>query len=164
MKSSPKRRLLPEFILLVLLSASPALARQSAGLQKTYAQQLVDRTVARYPEVKNVELAVKSDTGCTTIAATDPKDIGEKCDDDEYGPMQTGQPNVEEPTTQDPIYDITQALHDASGTLIGAVGMDLAPQPGQDRPEMVARALKILRELESEIPSKNTLYQPAAPR
>jgi len=78
--------------------------------------------------------------------------------------MQTGQPNVEERTTEDPIYDITQALHDVSGTLIGAVGMDLAPQPIQGRDTVVARGLENLQDLEARIPSKNRLYEnPSTP-
>lgn len=149
-------------VILIIISFTTSFvqAQQSVSHEKIYAQQLVDETVARYPAVKNVELAVDSDTGCATIAATDPKDIGEQCDADEIGPVRTGQPNVAEPTRD----DITQALHDASGTLIGAVGMDLAPQPGQDRTAMVTRAREILQDLESRIPSKSKLYEPVSSR
>ncbi|MEJ2051290.1 MAG: PDC sensor domain-containing protein [Calditrichota bacterium] len=137
-------------------------AKQPTGQRKTHAQQLIDQMVARYPEVENVGMAVESGMGCATVAATDPKDIGTRCDEDEYSPMQTGEPNVEDPTKEDPIYDITQALHDSSGNLIGAVGMDLVPQPGQERDAVVAGALKILQDLEARIPSKSQLFEPAS--
>jgi hypothetical protein len=128
----------------------------------SYAQQLVDRLVAAHQEVKAVELAVGSLDDCKTVAATDRKDIGERCDDDELGPMRTGTPTVEPPTSDDPVYDITQALHDSAGRLIGAVGMDLIPEPGQDEAAMVARARAILRELEALIPSRRRLLGPAS--
>ena len=34
-----------------------------------------------------MEIALLSERGCATIAATDPKDIGERCDADELGPI-----------------------------------------------------------------------------
>jgi hypothetical protein len=129
---------------------------------RTYAQQLVDRLVATHADVKAIELAVGSLDDCQTIAATAPEDLGEQCDDDELGPMRTGEPDVEAPTRDDPVYDITQALHDSAGNLIGAVGMDLVPQAGQDRAAMVARARALLHELEALIPSKQKLLGPGS--
>jgi hypothetical protein len=152
-------------ILSVAISSAGLLNVEPDSTQQppTYAQQLVDHLVAVHSDVKAIELAVGSLDDCTTVAATDRKDVGEKCDDDELGPMRTGEPDVEAPTKDDPVYDITQALHDHTGTLIGAVGMDLAPAPGQDHAAMVARARTLLRELEARIPSKERLLQPAAP-
>lgn len=146
----------------VLVTTLHLQANQPTGQRRMYAQQLVNQMVQQYPDVTNVELALTSDTGCATVAATDPADIGEKCDDDEYGPMQTGQPHVEELTREDPIYGITQALHDSSENLIGAVGMDFAPQPGQERAAVVKGALKILQDLEPRIPSKSRLFELAS--
>ena len=97
---------------------------------------------------------------CKTIAATDPKDVGERCDDDEIGPMRTGEPDVGAPTRDDPVYDITQALHDATGRLIGAVGMDIKPMAGQDRAAALVVARRLLRELEARIPSMHRLFEP----
>ncbi len=72
--------------------------------------------------------------------------------------MRTGEPFVEEPTKNDRFYDITQALHDAAGRLVGAVGLDITPKPGQDRAAVVARARALLHELEAAIPSKQQLF------
>jgi hypothetical protein len=133
------------------------LAQQPDAPAKTYAQRLVDETVARHPALKSVELALLRDDSCATVAATAPEDIGERCDADELGPIQTGTPVVEAPTTEDPVYDITQALHDSAGRLIGAVGMDIAPQSGEGRAAVVAFAASVLHDLERSIPSKERL-------
>jgi hypothetical protein len=85
--------------------------------------------------------------------------LSEKCDDDEKGPIRTGEPDVEAPSKADPVYDITQALHDSAGRLIGAVGMDIKPEAGPDRAAVVARAKALLQELEAQIPSKEKLYE-----
>jgi hypothetical protein len=130
----------------------------------TRAQQLVNRTVAAHPELAGLELAVVNDGVCKTVAATAPEDIGERCDADELGPMRTGEPDVEAPSKGDPVYDITQALHDSAGRLIGAVGMDLKPAAGQGRAAVLAKARAILREMEAGIASKAALLQQAPSR
>jgi hypothetical protein len=155
--------------------ATPSAQAQRRPEGKTYAQVLVDDLVKRHPDVRGVELAVLTEAGCATLAATDQEDIGEKCDDDENGPIQTGEPFVEEPGAPTPqeepedkaeieeqdLYDVTQALHDASGRLVGAVGIDIKPRPGQDRAAVVARAKVLLRELETRIASKEKLFERA---
>jgi hypothetical protein len=146
-------------VLGALPSVATAQARPPAHRARIYAQRLVDRLVAGHRDLAAVELAVDSGGVCRTVAATDPKDIGERCDADELGPIRTGEPDVEAPTREDPVYDITQALCDSAGRLIGAVGMDLKPATGQVRATVLARARAILRELEAAIPSKARLLQ-----
>jgi len=155
---------MPRHVLaLALIFPATAIAPAASRAQKqgeTYAQRLVNDFVRRHSsEVTAVELAIISDQGCATLAATDPKDVGETCDDDENGPIRTGQPDIEAPSKNDPVYDITQALHDSAGRLIGAVGMDIKPSAGPDRAAVVARAKTLLQELEAEIPSKEKLYE-----
>jgi hypothetical protein len=149
--------------LVVLLPARGLVAQQPARAE-TYADRLVREAVARHPEaLEAVELALVTGSGCRTVSATHREDVGEKCDADENGPMRTGRPDVEAPSKADPVYDITQALHDASGKLIGAVGMDIKPQPGEDREAVVAFARAVRAELEARIPSKAKLLERAAP-
>jgi hypothetical protein len=136
--------------------------RAAADRAPTYAQQLVNRTVAAHAELAAVELAIVTGGVCRTVAATAPEDVGERCDADELRPMRTGEPDVEAPSASDPVYDITLALHDAAGRLIGAVGLDLKPVTGQDRAAVLAKARAILRELEAAIPSKARLLGPAS--
>ncbi|MEJ2217389.1 MAG: hypothetical protein P8099_12325 [Gemmatimonadota bacterium] len=125
-----------------------------------YAQWLVDRSVSAHGPVKSVELAVVFGDVCRTIAATAAEDIGEKCDADENEPMETGVPSVEAPSRADPVYDVTQALHDAKGNLIGAVGMDIDPGD-MDRAGILALARSVLAEIQQQIPSKQRLFQAA---
>jgi len=145
-------------LMLVCLAGAPALAAQQTPVR--FAQALVNQMVRAHVALVAVELAVDSAGTCKTIAATDPKDVGERCDDDEIGPMRTGEPDVAAPTRDDPVYDITQALHDATGRLIGAVGMDIKPMAGQDRAAALAVARGLLRELEARIPSMHRLFEP----
>src|SRR5262245_46560173 len=131
-------------VAVTVLSAGVAVPAQrskppSAKSSPIRAQQIVDDFVKAHPDLAALEIAVTSAQGCRTIAATAPEDVGEKCDADELGPIKTGKPDVEEPTKADPVYDITQALHDATGALIGAAGMDLKPTVG-NREAAIKRA------------------------
>ncbi len=145
-------------LIVLCLAGAQALAAQQAPVR--FAQGLVNAMVRAHEALTAVELAVDSAGTCKTIAATDPKDVGERCDDDEIGPMRTGEPDVAAPTRDDPVYDVTQALHDATGRLIGAVGMDIQPSAGQDRAAVLRVAHALLRELEAQIPSKQRLFEP----
>jgi hypothetical protein len=141
-------------LILTSLVFNRAAAGQPQPRQEILAQRIVRELVDRHrDEVAAMEIALLSTAGCATIAATDPKDIGERCDADELGPIRTGTPNIEAPTADDPVFDITQALHDKSGRLVGAVGMDIKPPAGGEREIALARAKALLAELEALIPS-----------
>ena len=136
---------------------------KTQGAPETLAQQVVRDTVELHRgRITAVELALLLEKGCSTVAATDPKEVGETCDSDDERPMRTGEPNVEEPTKQDPVYEVTQALHDESGRLIGVVSFDIQPQAGVDRAAVVAFAEAVLHELEARIPNKERLLESAA--
>src|SRR6266478_370454 len=81
----------------VVLLCTPLFASRKQTLPKPriFAQKLVESALSKHPEVSGVELAIQSLNGCSTIAATNPKDIGEKCDRDELGSLRTGEPTVE---------------------------------------------------------------------
>jgi hypothetical protein len=143
----------------LLLAGTASGAAQRPGPPRIRAQQLVEQTVARHSDLHGLELALVSESGCSTVAATAPEDIGERCDADEQGPIRTGTPDIEAPSRADPVYDITQALHDTSGTVIGAVGMDLAPRSGDTQATVLAHARAILRELEATIGSRQELLR-----
>src|SRR6516165_6452873 len=125
---------------------------------KIVAQKLVDEALAKHPEVTGIELAAPTSKGCSTIASTDPKDVGEKCDQDELGPLQTGKPFVEREKDG---FDATLPLHDAAGKIIGTIGMDFKPEPGQTESVIIDQASKIVRELETQIPSRGRLFERA---
>ncbi|MGH7512871.1 MAG: PDC sensor domain-containing protein [Gemmatimonadales bacterium] len=155
--------MLPQSVFSALIALTTlATTRIAAQVPRpTVAEQLVREFVRTHKELAAVELAVDSAGRCTTVAATDPKDVGHPCDADENGPMRTGDAYVEPPTNDDPVYDITQALHDTTGRLIGAVGMDIRPAAGQDSVAVLMVARDLLRELEASIPSKRWLFQEA---
>lgn len=125
-----------------------------------YARWLTTRTVAGHAPIEAVEIAVVRDGVCRTVASTHAEDMGETCDADENGPMKTGKPSVEAPSSDDPVYDVTQALHDAQGNLIGAVGMDIEPG-AMTRDAVLRLARSALQEIEARIPSKERLFGPA---
>jgi hypothetical protein len=163
MAASTRLHLVSPLTIVALALPTISLAQRPDPPAWTYAQRLVDETVARYRSVTSVELALVRDGACLTVAATAPEDIGEQCDADELDPIRTGAPAVDEPTREDPVYDITQALHDSTGRVIGAVGMDIVPEAGMDRAAVLRLAHRVLAELERRIPSAERLGEPAEP-
>ena len=130
----------------------------NAESKKTQAQNLVDLTAQKHSEVTGLELsATPADHGdCVTIAATEAKDLGEKCDQDEANALKTLKPFVE----QEPDgFDVTAPLHDSEGNLIGTIGIDFKRQAGQTKADILKRTAGILREVEQQIPSKAFLFQ-----
>jgi hypothetical protein len=130
----------------------------TAQSKKTQAQNLVDLTAQKHSEITGLEISAAPEgrERCITIAATEAKDLGEKCDDDEATALKTMEPVVEhEPDG----FDVTAPLHDASGKLIGALGIDFKPQAGQTKADIVKRTARLLRDMEPQIPSKTFLFQ-----
>ena len=134
-----------------------------AGLEanhrsKGFAKTLLREVLRQHPEVKVMELAVVSGDGCVTIAATDAGDIGHDCDETERATMRSKEPYVEHPREGEPAYVIAEALHDASGQVIGVVITDIVVrEPGGNRDAALVRARAVRRVLESRIPSVATL-------
>jgi len=130
-----------------------------AQSKKTQAQNLVDLIALKHSEVTGLELSAASAgrKGCVTIAATEAKDLGEKCDRDETTAMSTGKPFVEhEPDG----FDVTAPLHDASGKLVGTIGIDFKPQVGQTKADILRLTAGLLKEMEQQISSQAFLFQP----
>ena len=130
----------------------------NAQSKKTQAQNLIDLITQEHSEITALELSTTpaGQEGCVTIAATEAKDLGEKCDKDEATAMKTGKPFVEhEPDG----FDVTAPLHDASGKLIGAIGIDFKPQPGQTKTDVLKLTAGLLQEVEQQFPSKALLFQ-----
>lgn len=125
---------------------------------KSMAQKLVEDTHAQHPEATEIGIVTVSPRGCRTIASTDSKDIGEKCEAGDSAPMKTGKPYVEKEKDG---YDISLPLHDASGKAIGAVGVEFKLEAGQTAASMTAKAKQIAGDMEKQIPSKAALSKPA---
>jgi hypothetical protein len=128
-----------------------------AAKRRIFAQALVENTVAKHAELAGLELATTPPNGhdCTTIAATDVKEMGDKCDKGELAVMKTGKPTVEK---EGDGYDVTLPLH-VSGQTIGIIGMDF--KLDQKESGLVDRANVIAKELEDQIPAKSKLFEAA---
>lgn len=122
-----------------------------------YAQWLVDDMVVTHVAVKAGEMAVVLDDTCRTIAATDKEEVGELCGGDELEVISEQKPEVETPTKDEPVYEVTLPLHDAEGNLLGTLAMELDTKD-LNRETALALAQKVLHELEAEIPSKKSLF------
>lgn len=133
-------------------------AQVSSKGKKIYAQKLVEELTARHSEVTGIEVAATPPEGqhCVTIAATEAKEVGEKCDEDEFSAMRTGKPFVEK---EEDGFDITLPIHDPTGEIIGTMGLDFKPQPGQKESEVVERAKQIAKEFEEQVPARARLFE-----
>lgn len=156
-----KTRLETLILVLLALTGWTLITGKTASKEpeKIFAQQLVEQALAKHPELSAVEMATTPlHQQCVTIAATEAKDLGEKCDDDEFTAMRTQKPLVEK---EEEGFDITVPLHDATGKLIGTVGMDFKAGPGQQQSKLVELAQEVVRELEARISSQAKLFEPA---
>ena len=142
------------FLTLALIALVPVHA------DEIRAQKAVTEVKAAHPEITGLELAAtrSEQEGCKTIAATEVREIGEKCDKDEFTAMKTNQPFVEKEKDE---FDATVPFHDSAGKIIGAVGMDFKAGPGQTIETVTRQAKQIASELEKRITSKQQLFEPA---
>lgn len=134
------------------------------GAEKTFAQQLVETTLAKHSELSGLELSstAPGTSQCKTVAASDPHDLGEKCDKDELTAMKTGEPFAEQEVEKGQrVWDITSPLHDSNGKGVGAVGMDVKGSSGQTKESVLKLTGAIVKEMEQQISSKDALFAPA---
>src|SRR5258708_33315075 len=83
----------------------------SAQSNNILAQKVVEEIKAAHPEITGLELAaVQPGKGCQTIAATEAKEIGQKCDKDELTARKTDKPLVEQEKTE---LTVTRPTHDS---------------------------------------------------
>jgi hypothetical protein len=136
--------------------AAVAVKAQTKG---SFAQTVVQEIKAAHPEISSLELAAtKPGKGCQTIAATEEKEVGQKCDQDELTAKTTNRPFVEEEKTE---FDVTLPIHDSAGKIIATAGMDFKLKPGRTKETVVREALKIGTELERRLTSERELFQSA---
>ena len=153
--------------LIVVLLAMALTASAFAAGQKTSgnikAQEFVASMLTAHPELESIELSSTppGKSACVTIAATEAKEIGAKCDEDELTAIKTNRPFAEsEMENGNRVWDVTAPLHDANGKLIGTLGMDVKPASGQTRKSVLEMTAAVVQEFERKIPSKATLFEP----
>lgn len=145
----------PCITFLFALSAAATWAQPN----QTFAQKVVEQIKAAHPEITGLELAAtKPGKGCQTIAATEIREVGEKCDEDELTARKTNRPYVEQEKTE---FDVTLPIHDSGGKVIATAGMDFKLEPGRTKETVVHEALKVSAELERNFTSESDLFRPA---
>jgi hypothetical protein len=127
---------------------------QKAAAPAPFAQKLAEDTLAAHPETVEVEIAGSSAGRCTMIASTNKEDLGEKCERDSTDPIRTGKPFVEKEKDD---LEVSLPLHDASGKLVGAVGIAFKLTAGLTNAAAIDQARRIVAEMEPRIPSATVL-------
>ena len=145
-----------------IASVTPFLALAAVGVwaqsNNIFAQKVVEEIKAAHPEITGLEVAaIKPGKGCQTIAATEAKEIGQKCDKDGLTARKTNRPFVEQEKTE---FDVTLPIHDSAGKIIATAGMDFNLETGRTKETVVAEALKIGAELERRLTSMSELFWP----
>ncbi len=81
----------------ILLCGALLVLPLNAQSKKIQAQDLVEMTAQNHPEIESLEIAATQEGQrvCVTVAATEAKDLGEKCDADEEAALKTQEPFVE---------------------------------------------------------------------
>jgi hypothetical protein len=127
----------------------------------TYAQKLVDETMAKHPELQILALHV-APPGTTenVIFASTIGRIGKKADEDDLKVIETGEP-ILEVHISGKRFEVELQLHDVSGKTIGAVSAVYAYKRSDDKAGFRKQAEKLRAELEKKIPSVAKLVEPA---
>src|SRR5260370_39576469 len=145
-----------------MLVFGSAMARICAQAQpaKNYAQSLIERTLARHPEVATLAMHVTPPNSAdNVIIAYNFGRIGKEADEDDVGVIKTGKPNVEVGKTGDRL-GVELLLQDVSGDTIGALAVAFPYRAGEDKAESLKLAEKIRDELRRRITNAANLVEP----
>ncbi|MDE2352576.1 MAG: hypothetical protein KGL66_11845 [Alphaproteobacteria bacterium] len=127
---------------------------------KTYAQALVDRTLAADRDVLVLALHVTPPgSKKNIILASNIGRIGKVADSDDMGVVTSGVPAVAV-NAEGNRFEAELALKDRRGTQIGAVSVVFAYKPGADKAAFRNRAQAIADSLAREIPDAAALFKP----
>jgi len=133
----------------------------SATPTNTFAQRLVDETMARHPDLQILALHITQPNSTDNIIlASSIGRIGKKGDEDDLEVMKTGKPLLEVHISGKR-FEVELQLHDRNGKTIGAVSTVFAYKPGDDKSQFQRRAEMIRSEIEKKIPSVAKLVEPA---
>jgi hypothetical protein len=146
---------------MVLALCAMTSARLQAQENKIYAQKLVDQTIAKHPELRQIGLhsIPPNSSESMIIAINDPKKVGKKSDPDDLEVMKTGKPSVEI-IERKQIYDLGFPLLDRSGKIVGVAVMEIKLSAEKSKESALQRGKIIQEELRKEIPSKEKLFEP----
>lgn len=126
----------------------------------TYAQTLVDRTIAKHPDI--IILATHSTPPGSTvnvISGSTIGRIGKKADEDDTRVIDKGETNLEV-AENGKRFEVELPLNDAKGRRIGALGVVFAYRKGEDKERLHAHAVAIRDEMARQVPSADVLAKP----
>jgi hypothetical protein len=128
----------------------------------TRAQQLADQVLAQHPDIEIFAIhATPPEGDYNVIVASNIGRIGKKGDNDDMRCVYTGKPNLEVNATGKR-FEVEMQLHDSQGKVIGAVSVVYGYRPGADKEALHKSAEAVRAALERQIPSSDSLFEPAA--
>jgi hypothetical protein len=145
------------WLILTALAASPVIGKASNTI---YAQELVNRTSAKHPELVAIAMHVTSQSGDNIIIASNIGRIGQKADADDLKVIQTGIPHLAVNKAGDR-FEVELILKDANSRNIGALDIVFPYKAGDDKVALQGRAEGIRDELARHISHRANLLEPA---
>ncbi len=145
----------------LLLLAALALPASAQTPARIYAQELVDKAVARHPELVVLAMHVTPPgSGDNVIIASNIGRIGKKADEDDTSVLKSGRPRLSLNKTGDH-FEALMPFLDANGRQIGALGEVFAYKQGDDKDALAKKAEQIRNELARRISHVKNLLEPA---
>jgi hypothetical protein len=144
-----------------LLLFTPDVERMQAQETRAqnYAQSLIDRALARHPEVATLAMHVTPPKSPdNVIIASNFGRIGKKADDDDLAVIKTGQPKAEVGRNGDR-FSVELPLQDVSGDTVGALAVAFPYKPGNDKAKFVRHAEQVRDELRRRITNASNLVE-----
>jgi len=147
---------------LALEKESKAAAKRQQPVGKSFAQDLVDDTVAAHPELIGLEIhaTLPNRRQSTVVASKNPERIGAQTDPADLEVFTTGKPRVEIGGPGKQGAEVTIQLQDVSGRPVGLAKMTFSPASGADAAALVDKAREIHEEMRQEIPTGARLVEP----
>ena len=144
--------------------ALPLHAGSKLAPEKIYAQELVNQTVAKYPDLLVVAMHVTPPKASeNVIIASNIGRIGKKADAEDLKVINTGETLAKVNKNGDR-FEVELLLHDASQKPIGALAIVFPYKAGDDKPQFEKRAEMIRDELGKQIPQAAKLMEPPVTR
>jgi hypothetical protein len=135
-------------------------AARGQGMEKIFAQKLVDEALAKHKDVIILAMHVtppgKTDN---VIIASNIGRIGKKADEDDTRVIETGKPNLEVNKKGDH-FEVELVIQDQSGKTIGAMGVVFMYKAGDDKAAFQKKAEELRDEMRQQIPSIEKLFEP----
>ena len=145
------------FLLLFTSNVERIYAQETRA--QNYAQSLIDRALARHPEVATLAMHVTPpNSPDNVIVASNFGRIGKKADDDDLAVIKTGQTKSELGKNGDR-FSVELPLQDVSGDTVGALAVAFPYKPGNDKAKFVRQAEQVRDELRRRITNAGNLVE-----